>query len=352
MAGINAILSALSPMPWQQVGAGAVAAGTRLAGTAVEQPGQRPASAGADVVFESGQWWKNRSRSQTGAPDSAPWPGNVAIRAYAGQAAPASVGDAALPVVSASAAAEADQSRPEGEAAAESTTDETAGATGGARRQEAENESRKSAASPLAARKPNGEPMSRAEEMQLAQLRRVDTEVRAHELAHLAAAGAYARGGMSFQYQQGADGQKYAVGGEVSIDTSREADPAKTISKMQVVRSAALAPASPSSQDRQVAAMATKTIGDAETELRLMELAAADEARQHSVAAVGVDAAGQAGASGADSSSGAAEGVVSRAEPPVGAAASSRGVVANVAWGAAAEAAQPDRARNGIDLMV
>ncbi len=50
----------------------------------------------------------------------------------------------------------------------------------------------------------------------------------------------------------------YAVGGEVKIDTSPERTPEATVSKMQQVRRAALAPADPSGTDRAVAAEAAQ----------------------------------------------------------------------------------------------
>ena len=102
----------------------------------------------------------------------------------------------------------------------------------------------------------------------LQELKDLDREVRAHEAAHAAAAGPFATGGPSFTYRKGPDGQRYAVGGEVQIDTSPvEGDPEATIRKMQVVRAAALAPANPSSQDRAVAAAASRQEAEARTEL-------------------------------------------------------------------------------------
>ncbi len=96
-----------------------------------------------------------------------------------------------------------------------------------------------------------------AEEIkQLQQLKMRDREVRAHEQAHLAVAGAYARGGASFSYEKGPDGNRYAIGGEVPIDVSEEASTEATIQKMRVIRRAALAPADPSPADRQIAANA------------------------------------------------------------------------------------------------
>ena len=119
--------------------------------------------------------------------------------------------------------------------------------------------------------KPNGEPLEPSDLQYVAELQKVDQEVRAHEAAHLAAAGGHAKGGASFTYQQGPDGNRYAVGGEVSIDMSTGATPDETISKMRIVRRAALAPADPSPQDQKVAAQATINMTEATQELRLAE---------------------------------------------------------------------------------
>ena len=90
----------------------------------------------------------------------------------------------------------------------------------------------------------------------VAELQQTDREVRSHEQAHLAAAGGLARG-VSFTYVTGPDGQHYAVGGEVSIDSApASGDPEATIQKAQQIRAAASAPANPSGQDRAVAAQA------------------------------------------------------------------------------------------------
>ncbi len=98
------------------------------------------------------------------------------------------------------------------------------------------------------------------------QLKSRDREVRAHEQAHAAVGGSLA-GSPSYEYQTGPDGKKYAVGGEVSIDVSKTNDPEATIRKMQTVRAAALAPAEPSSQDRKVAAEASRNLAEARAEL-------------------------------------------------------------------------------------
>ena len=116
--------------------------------------------------------------------------------------------------------------------------------------------------------------LSEAEQQTVAKLKARDREVRAHEQAHLSAAGPHARGGPSFQYQKGPDNARYAVGGEVQMDVSPVAcDPQATIRKAQMIRAAALAPANPSSQDQQVAAAATKMEAQAQQELRQQQRA-------------------------------------------------------------------------------
>lgn len=100
------------------------------------------------------------------------------------------------------------------------------------------------------------------------ELKARDREVRAHEQAHMAAAGGHALGGPSYSYQTGPDGKRYAIGGEVKIDTSPvRDDPRATIAKAQAIRAAALAPADPSGADRAVAAAASKMEADAQREL-------------------------------------------------------------------------------------
>ncbi len=98
------------------------------------------------------------------------------------------------------------------------------------------------------------------------ELKARDAEVRAHEMAHIIAGGRYIRGGAHYSYGEGPDGKEYAIGGEVSIDTSPESTPDATIAKMKVVERAALAPADPSSEDRSVAAEAENEIMVAEQE--------------------------------------------------------------------------------------
>jgi len=113
--------------------------------------------------------------------------------------------------------------------------------------------------------------MTAEEEKMVIELKQRDQEVRAHEAAHLAAAGQYAKGGASYTYQKGPDGRRYAIGGEVPIDVSEEKTPEETIQKMRTLKRAAMAPAEPSSTDRSVAANASATEARASQELRAEE---------------------------------------------------------------------------------
>ncbi len=110
--------------------------------------------------------------------------------------------------------------------------------------------------------------LSSEEKQEVEELKKIDAEVRRHEQAHLAAGGALVRGGASFSFQRGPDGQQYAVSGEVNIEMSaEEGDPKATIQKMQQVKRAALAPAEPSAQDRSVASRAASIESQARSEM-------------------------------------------------------------------------------------
>lgn len=106
-----------------------------------------------------------------------------------------------------------------------------------------------------------------AEQRELAELKKRDMEVKAHEAAHASVGGQLASG-PSYSFEVGPDGQQYAIAGEVQIDLSPvPGDPQATIIKMQQVKSAALAPSEPSAADRQVAAEAARRITEAQAEL-------------------------------------------------------------------------------------
>ncbi|HEX9010202.1 MAG TPA: putative metalloprotease CJM1_0395 family protein [Holophagaceae bacterium] len=118
---------------------------------------------------------------------------------------------------------------------------------------------------------PGGQPGA-AQAREIADLKARDQRVRAHEAAHLTAAGGLARGGASYTYERGPDGNAYAVGGEVSIDTSPvPGNPAATLAKAQRIQAAALAPADPSSQDRSVAAAAAAMATQAQRDLQRVQ---------------------------------------------------------------------------------
>lgn len=112
----------------------------------------------------------------------------------------------------------------------------------------------------------NGQ-LSREDTAAVSELKQVDREVRQHEMAHMAAGGGMITSGASYTYQKGPDGVNYAVAGEVGIDTSAGRTPEETIARAQRIRSAALAPADPSGQDRAVAAKATQMEQAARVEL-------------------------------------------------------------------------------------
>lgn len=121
------------------------------------------------------------------------------------------------------------------------------------------------------------EEFTEKEQEEIEELKSRDTEVVTHELAHAGAGGQYA-GSPSYTYETGPDGVRYAVSGEVSIDTSKiEGDPEATLLKAQQIKRAALAPAEPSGQDRSVAASAEQLASEAR-----QELAAANSAVEES----------------------------------------------------------------------
>lgn len=107
------------------------------------------------------------------------------------------------------------------------------------------------------------------ENREIEELTQRDREVRAHEAAHASAGGALA-GAPQLSFTTGPNGKRYAVAGEVAIDTSVVTnDPQATINKMAQVRKAALAPANPSQQDLKVASMASQLANQALVELNI-----------------------------------------------------------------------------------
>lgn len=116
---------------------------------------------------------------------------------------------------------------------------------------------------------------SAQDQKRIEELKKIDRNVRAHEQAHLAAAGGLAMSGATFTYTRGPDGQQYAVGGEVSIDVSPGKTPQETINKAERIKAAALVPADPSAQDRAVAGSAAQMEAQAQQQLAQEKLDAA-----------------------------------------------------------------------------
>lgn len=113
----------------------------------------------------------------------------------------------------------------------------------------------------------SGKLLSDHDLQRLRALQQRDREVRSHEMAHVAAGGNLVRSGASFTYESAPDGQRYAIGGEVSLDISPGRTPEETLGKAARIKAAALAPADPSAQDRQIAALATRMAMQASIDL-------------------------------------------------------------------------------------
>ena len=115
--------------------------------------------------------------------------------------------------------------------------------------------------------KQQNEIYSESELALISELKSRDSEVIAHERAHASVGGQHT-GSPSYSYKTGPDGVKYAVSGEVSIDTSTvPGDPQATLQKAQQIKAAALAPAEPSGQDRKVAAKADQMATQARNDI-------------------------------------------------------------------------------------
>jgi hypothetical protein len=108
--------------------------------------------------------------------------------------------------------------------------------------------------------------LSDGEKEMLRELEARDIAVRAHEMAHMAA-GAGLTSGPSFTFQTGPNGQQYAIGGEVQINTSPGSTPEETMNRAKRILSAASAPTDPSAADIAVAMQATQMIQGAQVEI-------------------------------------------------------------------------------------
>jgi len=112
-----------------------------------------------------------------------------------------------------------------------------------------------------------GKELNEEDQRKVEELKKIDKRVHIHEQAHLSAAGGYARGGANYDYVTGPDGNRYANGGHVNLDTSREKTPEATLAKAKIIQKAALAPADPSPADKEIAASAVKMALEAQKEI-------------------------------------------------------------------------------------
>lgn len=277
MSGLNSVLSGM----YSSVGLVRADVGVS---PPVRQESQLPLSGGEGDVFEAGQWWKNRAVSAEESSLSAAGCrcGSCPLcvsKIYGDQEKSGNPGVGGQELAETAAGEESGESR-------QASAEQDGGlATGG------QEETQTSSVTQV--KGSDGEPISQEEMAYLTRLKKVDAEVRAHEQAHMAAAGGLVKGGASFSYKRGPDGQNYAVAGEVQIDTSRGATPEETLAKMMRVRAAALAPASPSPQDRKVAAAASSAMTEARLAVKAEKIEKPQESKGDNVRVAGEQLAGE-----------------------------------------------------------
>ena len=107
-----------------------------------------------------------------------------------------------------------------------------------------------------------GRQLTPEQQAEVAKLAARDREVRAHEAAHLATAGALANG-VDYTYEVGPDGKFYAVEGKVRVSIPPGQTPEQLLADARQLRAAADAPGDPSAQDMAVAAKASQMESEA-----------------------------------------------------------------------------------------
>jgi hypothetical protein len=112
------------------------------------------------------------------------------------------------------------------------------------------------------------EEISDDEKKEVESLKKRDREVRIHEQAHIAASGNIPVSGPVYTFKKGPDGNMYVVDGHVNFTLPKGNTPDEKLQIAQQLRRLALAPANPSSKDRQVAAKASEKINSANKEKR------------------------------------------------------------------------------------
>lgn len=181
--------------------------------------------------------------------------------------------------------------------------DEAVGFARAGDRQADESEQARDSERPTRAGASSGGDLTEEEQRELRELQQRDRAVRAHEQAHVAVGGSLVLRGAVFEYEIGPDGNRYAVAGEVLIDTSPGRTPEETVAKAERIVATALAPIDPSPQDRQVAAEARRMAAEARIEIAReaqqdLGTEPADEADSDAMNADGADmAASSPGAS-------------------------------------------------------
>jgi len=118
--------------------------------------------------------------------------------------------------------------------------------------------------------------LSAGAQQKLMELEKRDREVKIREAERAALGGRYS-GAPKLSYVIGPDGKCYVVESKVNVDMGVVAgDPEATIKKAEVIRSAALATAQPSPQDRNIAAQAAHMKLKAQAQLLAENNAATD----------------------------------------------------------------------------
>ena len=112
----------------------------------------------------------------------------------------------------------------------------------------------------------SGKQLTPEQQRQIEKLAARDRDVRAHEAAHMAVAGALASG-VEYTYQLGPDGKLYAVGGKVEVSIPLGLTPEEELAEARQLRAAADAPTDPSGQDMAVAAKASQLEAGAQQEI-------------------------------------------------------------------------------------
>ena len=109
--------------------------------------------------------------------------------------------------------------------------------------------------------------LTKEQQQMVAQLSSLHDKVTQHQQAKASVGGQYASS-PQYLWTVGPDGKRYAVSGNVALDVSPESEPESTVSKMEIVKRAALAPQQPDPQDRRIALVAEGLRAEALLQIR------------------------------------------------------------------------------------